>query len=488
MNKTRLKNFPVYAYMATTRIIPLHTGASRGVAKALKDSIDYMENPLKTDGGEWVSSYECDAKTADNEFLLAKQRYAMLTGRDQGRSDIIAYHARQSFRPGEVTPEEANRIGYELAMRFTKGRHALIVCTHTDKAHIHNHIIWNSTALDYKKKYRNFIGSAFALRRVSDLVCAEHGLSVIQDPKPSPGRDYAKHMFGAGKPPSFQERLRRAIDAALEQRPATFEDFLGLLRAAGVTVMEGGKHLKFLSPRVDGLPDQEKPTRCDTLRSEYTVEAIRARIAGLRVFSSAGKAPETQHPSLLIDIETKMREGKGPGYERWAKLHNLKQMAQTLIYLQENGLDDYTVLKEKSAAATARFNGLSGRIKELEAGLSANAELQKQIVTYSKTRQTYVDYHKAGYSKKFRELHEADILLHQTAKKYFDDLGLKKLPTVASLRAGYAPMLEEKKTAYREYREARDEMKELLTAKSNVDRLLNIPDRQAERDTERLMR
>ena len=121
--------------MATTRLMALHAGKGRSVAKALSDSIDYMENPLKTDGGEWVSSYECDARTADNEFLLAKQQYAALTGRDQGRKDVIAYHVRQSFKPGEITPEEANRIGYELAMRFTKGRFAFVVCTHTDKAH-----------------------------------------------------------------------------------------------------------------------------------------------------------------------------------------------------------------------------------------------------------------------------------------------------------------------------------------------------------------
>jgi hypothetical protein len=463
----------------------LHTGTGRSVAKALKDSIDYMENPLKTDNGEWISSYECDAKTADAEFLLSKQKYAALTGRDQGKRDVIAYHVRQSFKPGETTPEEANRIGYETAMRFTKGKYAFIVCTHTDKAHIHSHIIWNSTALDCTRKFRNFFFSAIALRRLSDLICVENGLSIIEKPGLSPGKDYARHMFPDGRPPSFQQRLRRSIDAALERKPLTFEAFLDLLRAGGVTVMDGGKHLKFLAAHEDGLPDQEKPTRCDMLKGDYTVAAIHERIAGLRVPSSAGRAPETQRPSLLIDIETKMREGKGPGYERWAKLHNLKMMAQTLIYLQENGLDDYALLKEKTAAATARFNELSSRIKELEAGLSANAELQKQIVTYSKTRQTYIEYRKAGYSKKFKAQHEADIILHQTAKKYFDSLGLKKLPTVATLRAEYAPMLEEKKKAYGEYRRAKSEMRELLTAKTNVDRLLNITDTRAGRETER---
>jgi hypothetical protein len=124
--------------MATTHIMALHAGRGRSVAKALRDISSYMENPLKTEGGELISAYECAPETADAEFLLSKARYLSLTGRDQKQRDVIAYHIRQSFKPGEITPEEANRIGYELAARFTKGRHAFIVCTHTDRAHIHN--------------------------------------------------------------------------------------------------------------------------------------------------------------------------------------------------------------------------------------------------------------------------------------------------------------------------------------------------------------
>ncbi len=189
--------------MATTRIMALHAGKSRSVARALRDITDYMENPFKTDGGELISSYECTPQTADTEFLLSKERYAALTGRDHGRRDVIAYHTRQSFKPGEITPEEANRIGYEFAMRFTKGRHAFIVCTHTDKAHIHNHVVWNSISLDETKKFRNFYFSALAVRRLSDTLCVENGLSIIENPKPSPGsphhRDHARAEIHLGQ-------------------------------------------------------------------------------------------------------------------------------------------------------------------------------------------------------------------------------------------------------------------------------------------------
>ena len=119
--------------MATTRIIPLHTGKGRTVGKAISDIIGYVKNPEKTDHGRLITSYQCDSRVADAQFLLDKQTYAARTGRVRGADDVIAYHLRQSFVPGEITPEEANRLGVELARRFTKDKHAFIVCTHIDK-------------------------------------------------------------------------------------------------------------------------------------------------------------------------------------------------------------------------------------------------------------------------------------------------------------------------------------------------------------------
>ena len=107
----------------------------------MKERFDYGQNPDKTEGGELISSYGCDHMTADAEFLLSKAKYKAATGREQRRdADVLCYQIRQSFKPGEITPEEANRIGYETAMRWTKGKYAFFVATHTDKAHIHNHI------------------------------------------------------------------------------------------------------------------------------------------------------------------------------------------------------------------------------------------------------------------------------------------------------------------------------------------------------------
>ena len=168
--------------MAATRIIPMHIQKGKTLGKSLSARLNYSQNPDKTDGGELITSYACTPETADEEFLLSKREYERITGRKY-RGDIIAYQVRQSFRPGEVTPEEANAIGYEFATRFTKGNHAFTVSTHIDRAHIHNHIIFNSTTLDCTRKFRNFWWSTLAVQRLSDTICLEHKLAVIR-PKP----------------------------------------------------------------------------------------------------------------------------------------------------------------------------------------------------------------------------------------------------------------------------------------------------------------
>lgn len=172
--------------MATTRLMPLHTGKGRTVAQAISDIIDYTENPQKTDGGRLITSWQCDSRIADAEVLFTKNQYIQKTGRVRGEDDVIAYHLRQSFVPGEITPEEAIRLGCELVKRFTKGNHAYIVCTHIDKAHIHNHVIWNSTALSQTRKFRNFWGSSRAVRRLNDTICIENGYSIVENERRQP--------------------------------------------------------------------------------------------------------------------------------------------------------------------------------------------------------------------------------------------------------------------------------------------------------------
>ena len=465
--------------------MPLHTGESRTMAKAIKDIIDYVENPQKTDNGKLITSFQCSSRIADAEFLFSKRQYLAKTGRRRGADDVIAYTIRQSFVPGEITPEEANRLGCELAQRFTKGNHAFIVCTHIDRHHIHNHIIWNSTSLDHTRKFRNFWGSTHAVRRLSDTICIENGYSIVEHPK-GQGKSYNKWLNT--KPPCHRERLRMAIDAALAQKPADLDALLNLLKQAGIEVSPRGKSIRLKAPgqkrfvRLDG----------DSLGAEYDISALLAVLAGERTHTPRTKNVHHADPpkvNLLVDIQAKLRDGKGAGYARWASVFNLKQMAQTMNYLTEHGLLDYADLVEKADNASVRYKDLSEKIKAAEQRMAEIAVMKTHIINYSKTRDVYVAYRKAGYSKKFKAEHESEILLHQAAKKFFDETGLKKLPTVKGLQAEYAALLAEKKSAYAEYRKARDEMKELLTVKANVDRLMGYGksemDIEAERREER---
>lgn len=452
--------------MATTRIIPMHQNKGKTVAQCLSDRVDYAVNPDKTNGGELISAYECDPKTADAEFMLSKRQYKTVTGREQS-NDVIAYQIRQSFKPGEVTPEEANKLGYELAMRFLKGNHAFIVCTHQDKLHVHSHIIFNSTTLDCKRKFRDFLGSGRAVARLSDMICLEHKLSVIENPKRYTHGTYDKWL-GAKAKPSHRELLRAAIDSALSQKPQSFDDFLKLMESAGYRVKRG-EYITFCR-------EGQKNIRLRSLGDGYSEDEIRAVISGEKQHTPKTKRTPAapKKTSLLIDIQSKLDSGMGAGFGRWATVQNLKQMAQTVMYLQEHDLADYDEIAKKSADTTARFNVLSGQIKSAEARMAEIAALKTHIINYSKTREVYAGYKAAGYSKKYLAEHEGDIILHKAAKKAFDEMSIKKLSTVRSLQEEYSKLLTEKKAAYVEYRSVRDEMKELLIHKQNIEKILGI--------------
>ena len=256
--------------MATTRIISMHVNQGKTIADCLTDRIDYSKHPDKTQGGELISAYQCDPKTADAEFLFSKRQYKTLTGREQ-QSDVIAYQVRQSFKPGEITPEEANRVGYAFALRFLKGRHAFLVATHTDTRHIHNHIIWNSTALDCKRKFRDFLGSGRAVARLSDAICTEHRLSVIADPKR--GKNHYGKWLGNKAKPSHRELLCGLIDAALLQKPDGFDALLKLLRDSGCEVRRRGNTLSLRHT------DRKGFVRLASING-YSEDELRAVLAG----------------------------------------------------------------------------------------------------------------------------------------------------------------------------------------------------------------
>ena len=458
-----------------------HANEGESIAEAIRDCLDYGKNPEKTENGKYISSYECDPATVAAEFLLAKASYKAMTGREQKNgSDVLCYQIRQSFYPGEITPEEANRISYELAMRWTKGRHAFIVTTHTDKQHIHSHIYYNSTTLDCTRKFRNFWGSSFALRRLSDRLCLENGLSIVENPKPrSKGkfRNYGEWQAGQKKPLTYQDRLRAAIDTVLAKKPADFPAFLSLMEQAGYEVKQRRGAISFRAP------GQERFTRLrsDTLGEGYSETDIRAALSGSRQRPGQPR----QKINLAIDIQSRL-QGKGPGYERWAKVFNLKQMAAALAYLQDNGLMDYEQLEQKATAAAEHFHKLSDQIKSTEAALHTNMELKAATVQYAKTRPVFEKYKASKYSKKFLAEHEADIELYRAACADFKAiLGGAKLPKMDTLKEEGRKLAEQKEKLYAEYRKAKADMQEVTTIKANIDYLLGYSEPGRKKEQER---
>ncbi len=460
--------------MAATRLIAMHMNKGKSIQQCIKDRTDYAQNPEKTEHGQLVSSYECDPKLVEEQFAVSKREYLQKTGRKYN-GDVIAYQIRQAFKPGEITPEKANKIGYETAMRWTKGRHAFIVATHIDRAHIHNHIIYNSTNQNCDGKFRDFILSGVALRKVSDIVCIENGLSVITPRRPS--ERSKRTVYPSRK--SFREEIREAIDICMEQKPKDMDELIKLLLEMGYECKRG----KYVSLKGKG---QRKFLRMRSLGAGYREQDLEKVFAGEASFipnpkqdKNEVRTPVKDEPKIdmLLDIQAMIAKGKGPGYERWAKVHNIKQMAQTLLFLEEHNLRDYDELAAKAKSVSDRFAEITERQKSLEARLTEITDLKKHIINYSKTKQIYVAYRESGYSKKFFEEHREEITLHKAAKEAFSKIK-GKIPTIKELNAEYSEVLGEKKKTYAEYRQARQEMKDYQTAKYNIDRFLQTEEQE----------
>ena len=403
--------------MATTRIIPMHLNKGKSIKQCLSERIDYGKNPDKTENGTFISSYACDQDTADADFALSKREYFQLTGRKQD-SDVIAYQVRQSFKPGEITPEEANRIGYEFAERFLKGNHAFIVCTHTDKHHIHNHIYWNSTTLDCTRKFRNFWGSTLAVRRLSDLICVQHRMSVIENPQPH-GMSYNRWQGDIEKL-SNRDRLCFDIDEALAKKPHDFDGFLSLMEQAGYTITHG-KNITFSHTR------QKRNIRMRSLPEEYQKDAIIAVLSGRKIHNPRKhRSPlAVQKAQFVSNLEAKQNQGRGHYYDLAIQNQITKQQANALLYYQQHGfssIDDFDAFSDSVADAKKRRDDLSSKISSAEKRMNEIAVLQKHITNYLKTKDAYAGYRKSGYSKQYYEEHEDEIKLCKASKKAFDEL------------------------------------------------------------------
>ena len=425
------------------------------IKSTLKAAIDYICNPEKTDGKLLVSSYGCTAETADIEFEWTR-RHSIDKGTHLGR------HLIQAFEPGEITPEEAHEIGMQLAKGILGGKYEFVLTTHIDKNHIHNHLIFNAVSFTDHKHYHSNKRSYHYIRRTSDRICKEHGLSVII-PGQDKGKSYIEHQ-AAQAGTSYKAKLKAAIDRLIPAS-ADFEDLLLRLQREGYEIKRG----KYVSCRAS---DQERFTRMKTLGVDYTEEAITSRIAGR---SRPSRQPKQRDGkiSLLIDIQNNIKAQENAGFAHWAKLSNLKQAAKTMNFLTEHGIDSYGELESRLALITEKRDSTHASIKETEAQIAELSLVMKHAATYRQLKLVYDRYRQSRDKEKFLRGHESEIILFEAAAKELKKLGAVPLPSTESMKKKLNALTAEKETLLAEYRSVRNEAQEYEIIEQNVDALLS---------------
>ena len=432
--------------MAITKIHPIKVN--------LKKALDYIENPDKTDDKMFVSSYGCSYETADIEFqMLLDQAFK--------KGNNLAHHLIQAFEPGETTPEQVHEIGRQLADEVLQGKYPYVITTHIDKGHLHNHIIFCAVDMANQRKYISNKQSYAYIRRTSDRLCRENGLSVVK-PGKDKGKSYAE-WDAQRKGKSWKAKLKIAIDAAIPQA-RDFDGLLRLMEAQGYEI----KHGKFISFRT---PGQERFTRCKTLGEDYTEERITQRIRGIAI-DRGPRRRSAGEISLRIALEDSIKAQQSAGYARWAKVHNLKQAAKALNFLTEHQIESYEGLESRLNEISAANDEAAAALKAVERRLGDMALLIKHISTYKQLRPVALELRQAKDKAAFRREHESQLILYEAAAKALKEAGVKKLPNLYALKTEYKKLDGERERLSEQYNEVKKELKEYGIIKQNVDGIL----------------
>ena len=499
--------------------------------------------------GYRISSLNCGGE----DFAIACMRSNLKYGKNQKREDVKSHHYIISFDPRDapdngLTVDRAQALGEQFCKEHFPGHQAL-VCTHPDghnhSGNIHVHIVINSLRiaevplLPYMErpadtregcKHRCTDAAMEYFKAEVMEMCHRENLYQIDLLNGSKNRvtereywakrkgqaaldkENASHA-ATGEPPkqtkfeTDKEKLRRTIRTALSSA-VSFEDFSGKLLQQGVTVKESRGRLSYLTP------DRTKPITARKLGDDFDCAAVletltqnaqnAARAAekptpkqeyprSIRSRLERAKAtvnvPKQDGVQRMVDIAAKKAEGKGKGYEKWATLHNLKQMAATMSIYEESGFSSPEELEAALAAASASLHETTGKLKAVESTLREKKDLQKQLLAYIKTKPAR-DGLKAQKTEKarrnYREQHESEFMIAEAATRYFKAKGIQKLPASKALQAEIEQLTREKNSLYNEYREKKENVRELQTVKNNIDQILHRePERGKGRENER---
>ena len=353
----------------------------------------------------------------------------------------------------------------QLAKEILGGKYEFVLTTHIDKGHIHNHLIFNAVSFTDHKHYHSNKRSYHEIRRASDRLCREHGLSVIV-PGRDKGKSYIEHQ-AAQNGTSHKAKLKAAIDRLIPVS-SSLEDLLARLQREGYEIKRG----KYISARA---PDQERFTRLKTLGADYTEEAVASRIAG-------GPRPSRQRSgkvSLLIDIQNNIKAQQSAGYQRWATIENLKRAATTMNFLTEHGIGSYEELVERCDAVASASIRTRENLRHTEQRIADLALLGKQIDTYRKLKPVYDRYKASKDKEKFLRGFESEIILFEAAAREIKKAGLTKLPSTEMLKAELAGLTARETTLQVELRKVQREEKEYNTMQKNIDIFLSVQNRRS---------
>ena len=451
--------------MAVTKIHPIE--------KTLYLALDYIMNEDKTDEKILISSFACNPKTAHLEFEQTKREC-------NSKAKILARHLIQAFAPGETTPEQAHQIGLELCERVLQGKYEYVLTTHIDKGHLHNHILFNNVSFETGKAYQSNKRSYHQIRTVSDNLCRENGLSVIDENYKkfknrysTNGKSYMEYTeFKRGN--SWKSKLQLTIDKAI-LKSKTYEEFLKTMEDFGYEIKIG----KYLSFRHKDKRDNGRFTRAkaSTLGEDYTKERIKERIEKLNKYQMYNQKYHYEKcsykkPDTIVDIKNNEKVKSSKGYEVWASKHNMRTMASALNEMRKSGVNSYEELDLKLKKVASDRQQLLDNIKQIEKEMkSIYSVIENKNIVFN-NQFIYDMYIKDDEDTNFYEEYKSQIIAYEAAIKAIKNSKYQTL-NIQNLSDKYIVLEQEKTALMQEYYSQNSMLHKLQQAKKNTDLYLD---------------
>lgn len=422
--------------MAYTTIHPIKS--------TLNLAINYITDPKKTNDESLVSTYKCQADNAHIQMLETRNSF----NKKNTKEAVLARHLIQSFLPGEVTPEKAHEIGKAFAEKILNNKYEYVIATHTDKDHIHNHIIFNNVNLESGLCYRSNKRTYRRNRQISDDICKEYGLSIIDkyynkykeefSIKGKSWYEYQQHKKGS----SWKSKLQFDIDR-LCKKSKSWEEFLDLMKKAGYEI-KYGKHIAFK------YKDKKRFTRAKTIGEDYTEEKLKERIS-----KDSKEHNKFKENDYIININTdKMKKAKG--LEMWAKRKNISLASRAIVDMQKEGIGNIEDLDIFIKDNFEKADNVKEKIKDIDQKINEKIEIMELVNTIKKQK-PYYDYYKTNkkdhyFKNEYRqELEEFSAAVKQLKLKY-----PKRIPDTKDIYLELKKLKSERdklKINYNEYKE-----------------------------------